>query len=315
MRGLDHLPVTELTKLLSQYLLAGRLEKSPKTLLNYGESIGYFIRFLVDSGIPANLAEINQNHIRLFLLGLQDRHLAAETVSVYYRALHTFFNWLENEELLTKNPFNKLRVPRVPRKLIHAWPQEIVNNILAVCLADTSFTGRRNCALALIFFDTGVRQLEMAGMKLDDIFIDQGLIRVMGKGGKERIVRMGESAQKALLRYLLKRRDQQEAVWVSEEGQPLRQAGIQIAMRRLAQRAGVPNTVKRGTHSFRHTAATSYLRNHGNVKCLQEMLGHEHITTTMKYVDALGPEAMIEDHKLASPVDNFLRHKVRARKR
>jgi integrase len=64
--------------------------------------------------------------------------------------------------------------------------------------------------------------------------------------------------------------------------------------------------MKRGTHVYRHSGATTYLRNHGNVKCLQELLGHENIKTTMKYVDAMGPAAMIEDHRLASPVDNLL---------
>ena len=144
---------------------------------------------------------------------------------------------------------------------------------------------------------------------LGDISLERGLIRVMGKGAKERIVRMGESAQKALLRYLLLRKDHHDCLWVTEEGRPMGQYGVEIATRRLILRAGISRDLKHGTHTLRHTAATNYLRNGGNVRLLQEMLGHTHITTTMKYVDALGPEAMIADHKLASPVDNLMKGK------
>jgi site-specific recombinase XerD len=128
----------------------------------------------------------------------------------------------------------------------------------------------------------------------------------MGKGRKGRIVKMGDKTQKALLQYLLMRNDSLDCLWVTDNGEPLGEWGIVSAIRRIAERAAVPKGMKHGTHVYRHTGATNYLRNKGSVKCLQEMLGHVHIETTMKYVDALGPAALIADHIYASPVDNLL---------
>jgi len=310
--GLDKLPASELTDFLHRYLICCRVEnKSRKTLIAYGQFVGYFIRFLASIRQIPGIAELHQDHIRLFLLSLQERKLAPESVSAYYRSLHTFFNWLKSEEYLERNPFDKLRAPRMPKKHVKGLPADVIDRVLRLCLAEKSFTGLRNCAIVLMFLDTGIRRAELQGIKLAEVYFDQGLIRVMGKGAKERIVRMGEITQKALLHYLLKRKDDRDDLWVTEEGKPLSEQGITTAMVRLAQRAGIPKTLKRGTHAYRHTAATSYLRNHGNLKCLQEMMGHENIKTTMRYADALGPEAMIADHRLASPVDNFLGNKAR----
>lgn len=308
---IDQLPDTQLTQYLKEYLVSCRADnKSEKTTLIYGRFVGYFIRFLAEAGLPANLSAINLSHIRLFIVSLQERRLTPETVSSYYRSLHSFFNWLEGEGYLLEknNPFNakNLHAPHVPKKHVRGMPTDVLNNVISLCSADHTFIGMRNYAIVLVFLDTGIRQQEMAGMKLSDIFFEQGLVRVMGKGSKERIVKMGEITRQTLLHYLLARKDNLDGVWVTEEGRPLKQAGINIAIRRIAQRAEIPSTVKHGTHVYRHTAATTYLRNKGNVKCLQELLGHENIKTTMKYVDALGPEAMIEDHKVASPVDNLL---------
>lgn len=308
--GLDLLPDHPLTGLLRQYIISCKVEnKSPKTRNVYAQFVGYFIQFLAKNGINAGAKAIDRNYIRLYISWLQDRKLTPETVNGYYRALHTFFNWLETEKYISEdqNPFFRMHAPKVPKKHVRALPQEIMDNILELCMADTTFTGRRNLAIVLIFFDTGLRQEELSMMTLTDILFDQGLIRVMGKGSKERIVKMGETTQKALLRYLLMRQDTHEAVWVTEERQPMKQWGVASAIRRIAERVGIPKPHKRGTHVYRHTAATLYLRNHGNVKCLQELLGHENIKTTMKYVDALGPEAMIADHLLASPVDCLMK--------
>ena len=306
--ALDGLPDTELTKYLRQYLLACRAEnKSPHTLWGYGDFIGYFIRFLAANKMTPGPAAVTPDHIRIYVVSLQERRLSPETINAYYRALHTFFNWLTEQEHIEKNPFEKLHAPKMPHKLVKAFPQEVVTSILKLSFGDTSFAGRRNLAMVLVFLDTGIRQQEMTQMQLGDFLPNQGLLKVMGKGGKERIVKVGKSAERALLQYLVGRKDHCEAMWVTEEGLAMKAKGIDMAIRRLGLRAGVPKSIKLGTHTYRHTAATSYLRNGGNIKCLQEMLGHEHITTTMKYVDALGPELLIKDHEAASPVDNLLR--------
>jgi site-specific recombinase XerD len=159
-------------------------------------------------------------------------------------------------------------------------------------------------AIVLVFLDTGIRLSEMAGLKLDDLDVDSGLIRVSGKGNKERIVRIGQRTLKALLRYLLTRDDDCPAMWLTEERKPLHRNGISIMVRRLTARAGITRA-KRGPHTFRHTAALAYYRNGGDIDTLQIMLGHSSTLITRAYLSTLGADDMIKVHEKASPVDNM----------
>ena len=316
----ESLPDTELRRYLLNFLIARRVDnKSYATLLIYRNMIGYFIQFIHETCGDLPLLKIERDHIRAYILvqqgrtGKLGRPLTPESINAFYRPIHTFFNWLETEDVIPegKNPFAKLTAPYIPQKLVQAWPNDVVERVMKVTEKDLTFCGIRNRAIVLILFDSGVRSAELAGMQLADIYPEQGLVKVMGKGRKERIVVLGQEAQKALLRYLLmrqKRKDQLECLWVTEELRPLKQRGILMAIRRISYRAGLPNTIKRGAHSYRHTAATNYLKNGGNLKLLQEMLGHAKISTTEKYLDVLGPEALIADHVSASPVDGFMRH-------
>jgi integrase/recombinase XerC len=310
--SLDALPDTELTNYLGEYLVDCRSDgKTKKTLIAYREFIGYFIKFLHDVGIMAPAKGITRNHIRLFVVSLQERGLVPETVNAYYRAVHTFFNWLVRDEKIEegKNPFDKTNAPRIPKKMVKAWSDDVVTRILKIVEPDNSFVGMRNKAIVLMFFDTGLRESELASIQLADLYVNQGLIRVMGKGQKERIVKMGEETQKSLWRYITKRNDKYPCLWVTEERKPIGLRGIETAIRRISNRAGIPKDIKRGAHSYRHTCATNYLKNGGNLKTLQELFGHANISTTQKYLDVLGSEQLIKDHEKASPVDNFLKNR------
>jgi site-specific recombinase XerD len=180
--GLDQLPDSDLTRRLKQYLVSCKVDnKSKKTIAVYSRFVGYFIKFLIGAGIPANLPDITHNHVRIYIVSLQERLLTPETVNAYFRALHTFFNWMEGEEYITeeKNPFNNknLHAPMVPSKHVRSYPPEVLQDILTLCGASTTFTSLRNYAIVLIFLDTGIRKEELATIKLADLYIDQGLIR------------------------------------------------------------------------------------------------------------------------------------------
>lgn len=126
----------------------------------------------------------------------------------------------------------------------------------------------------------------------------------MGKGAKERVVRMGKTTQKALLRYLLMRTDTHPCLWVTEERRPLEARGVQMAIKRLCHRANITDA-RLGPHTFRHTAAINYLRNGGDVFTLQVMLGHSTLQMTRRYVSVLGIDDLVRVHTKASPVDNL----------
>jgi len=149
--------------------------------------------------------EVTANHIRIFLLLLHDRMKPA-SVHVYYGCVNRFFNWLLEENVLVHNPMERMRPPRVPKQIIQPFSTEDIRRML-VLLGDNSFRGYRNRAIILTFLDTGLRLSELAAIRLNDIDFDNGIIKVMGKGRKQRFVRVGKETQKAILKYLLQRKD------------------------------------------------------------------------------------------------------------
>jgi site-specific recombinase XerD len=178
--------------------------------------------------------------------------------------------------------------------------------MLSVCEYDLRHNGQflasRNKAIILIFLDTGLRASELRGMLLTDIDRERGRIRVMGKGAKERVVRIGATAQKALWKYLVYRPDNRfNEVWLTEEGKPMKTAGVQIMIRRIKERAGIQDDGS--CHRFRHTFAINFLRIDRNPFNLQYLLGHSDLRMVKHYVAALGMEDALKAHEQASPAD------------
>ena len=288
------------------YLLACRVEaKSPLTLQTYSRRIASFIKFMDALELDGNDSDINSYHIRLFLASLQKKGCKASTINSYYRALQTFFNWLVAENIIVKSPMFNIKPPRIPKTKPQPFSRQDIENLLLLC-SGNKFLARRNRAIILLFLDTGLRLAELANIQLSDMDFDRGLIKVMGKGAKERVVRMGKRTQKALLQYLLSRNDSYPSLWVTEERTPLSRHGLQTAIKRLCHRAAIADA-KPGPHTFRHTAAISFLRNGGSEFTLQIMLGHSTLQMTRRYVSTLGEDDMIRAHEIASPVDNLFR--------
>jgi len=196
-----------------------------------------------------------------------------------------------------------IKPPKIPKKIIKPFSSQDINNLLLLC-AGNKFLDLRNRAIVLLFLDTGLRLAELASIQLQDIDFDDETIRVLGKGSKERIVRMGKTTQKALLKYILSRRDDYPCLWLTEERKPLTVEGIQTAIKRLCRRAEITDA-RPSPHTFRHTAAILYLRNKGDIFTLQNMLGHASLEMTRRYLSSLGADDMIKAHKIASPVDNL----------
>lgn len=298
--ALDHLYCRNpLPELIKSYLLAGKVEgKSPKTLEIQVAILASFADFSKDEEEP-----LTANNIRLYLLSLQSRNLSPDTLLTYYQRLKAFLNWLVNEEHIEKNPMRNIKPPRLPKRIVRPFSEEDIRNLLLLC-SGNRFLDLRNRAIILLFLDTGLRLSELAGIQLVDIDFDRETIPVMGKGAKERVVRIGKTTQKALIRYILKRNDEHECFWVTEERHPMTKSGIQIAVKRLCKRANITGC-KLGPHTFRHTAAINYLRNGGGEFTLQIMLGHSTLAMTRKYASSFSTEDMIRVHRVASPVDNM----------
>jgi integrase/recombinase XerC len=298
--ALDHMNhLDSLEGQLKVFLLSCRVDElSPNTLYDYNQKIGAFARYCN----TVKPRDITANHVRLFLVGLQAR-CTPHSVKDYYGCVNRFFNWMVAEGTLERNPMASMHPPRVPKKIIQPFKMEQIRDLLLLC-DENRFLGARNKAIILTFLDTGLRLTELANIQLADVDFERETIKVMGKGAKERVVRIGKRTQKAILRYLLMRKDDHPCLWVTEERRPLRAFGVQTMIKRLGRRAGI-NGVRCSPHTFRHTAAINFLRNGGAEFPLQCMLGHSTLQMTRKYVSSLGQEDMIKAHRLASPVDNM----------
>ena len=279
------------------YLICCQVEgKSPRTIEVYSMVLDRFTKDFEPLGACAA-------DIRLFLLSLQNSNKKPSTVHIYYRSLKTFYNWLVAEKLLKESPMLNIRAPKLPKVLIRPFTGQDIANLMLLC-SGNKFLDLRSRAMFLVLLDTGIRLEEISRIRLLDLDFNSETIRIMGKGSKERIVRMGRKTQKALLQYLLTRNDDYPNLWLSEERRPMTRRGIKTCVERYCKRAVISGT-RASCHTFRHTAAILYLRNGGDLFTLQIMLGHSNLETTRRYASSLGTEDVIRVHAKASPVDNL----------
>lgn len=290
-----------LTVSLQNYILSCQVEgKSPNTIEGYHRRLRQFLGFASEYDV-ADPSTISSTHVRLYLLSLQARKLNPSTVNVSYRVLNTFFYWLVAEGLIDKSPMGNIKPPRIPRTTPKPFTVEDIHK-LSLLASGNRFVDVRNLAMVLLFLDTGLRLSEMAKIQLQDLDFDHEIIQVMGKGTKKRVVRMGKRTQKALLKYLLRREDHHDCLWLNNCRQPITRDGVQCAMKKLARRAGIEGP-RLGPHTFRHTFATMAIRNGANVFYVQSLLGHSTLTMTRRYASTVDSEEAVKAHGQFSPVD------------
>lgn len=301
-RGLGHLTSQKgLYRYLESFILSCRVDElSDSTISDYSYKIGRFIKYCIATKITT-LEQITAQEIRLFILELQAKQKPVSTLD-YYKCIKRFFNWLLAEELIIKNPMQNIRAPKIPKMIIPVFTEEHINNMLRVC--DDDFIGSRNRAIILILLDTGLRRSELAGMKLEDVDVKTNRLLVMGKGAKQRMVRICPRTMQSLLKYVLQRNDTCPNVWVNQQGEPFLSNGIGRMIERVGKRAGVTG-VRCSAHTFRHTAATWSLIGGAREFQVQSMLGHSTLKMTKHYTETLASEDAAEAHKKFSPVENM----------
>lgn len=293
---------TELENQFELFLWSCRANNlSPRTIQDYRVKAGRFVQFALYNGCYTP-GDVTPNHVRLFLLQLSQRN-SAKSVSDYYRVVKRFFNWLIEEDTLEYSPMARIKAPRVPEILVKPFTPSHIKAILLLCDNHTR-TGIRNKAIILVLLDTGVRLTELANIQLSDLDLDNETITIMGKGNRQRIVRIGRIAQRALLKYLLSRKDTNPCLWVTEEGKPLTKDGIAVMFKVLKRRAGFKD-VRLSAHTFRHTSGTWALLNGASERDVQLLLGHRSQRMTQHYTATITSQQVLNKHRGFSPVDNL----------
>lgn len=230
-----------------------------------------------------------------------------ETRQGFYRRLNTFFNFLVNEEMIKDNPLNKVEKPRKSKRILQAFSSTEVSKMMSAFDTDT-FIGRRNYTILSLLLSTGLRRSEYLGLKVSDVDIAGGFIRVIGKGDKERIVPISK-ALGLILRQYIKARDEYLKGYadtpyfiISKYRRKLSKYGNNSIFRNL--RIDLKLTGKRfSAHTWRHTFAKAFLLNGGDVFTLQELLGHADVETTKVYVNLTNRDKEIQNRKY-NPLDN-----------
>jgi integrase/recombinase XerD len=321
----------KLDKLVEGYRLCARAEgKSDSYITLVTSSVEYLRRHLEAKGLPTQVNEITADVIRGFIFHLQsalrfaghplaraqEAGLSGHCINTYLRSIRAFWHWLESEDLIADNPFNKLKIPKPPHKIIPTFTEEQLKLLLSQ--PDTSSaTGFRDYTFMLVLLDTLVRVSELTGCRMGDLNIGSRVIKVLGKGSKERVVPFGKTTHKALWKYTTVYRPepylpQHDYLFLTAEGRPLTKNRVEAIVKKYGERAGIQG-VRVSPHTFRHTGAVAFLRNGGDLFTLQRIMGHSSLEILRRYVN-LNLDDLSRIHAKASPLDNLSLPVMRATK-
>lgn len=298
-------PTQALTEAVESFLQRGRGRNlAPRTLEFYRERLGSFTRHLESKGLEVAPEQVTPDVVRDFLSTERERTSAA-TAQHSFVTLRAWFRFLVREEWLTANPMDRVEKVRVPRKVVETFSTEQVEAMLAACKG-RSFNGVRLRAVILTLLDCGLRASELCGLTLEDLSWDEGTLKVMGKGSKERLVPFGEATRQALLAYVAKRGNipGQGGLFVTCYGDALNRHELHRILAAAGKRADLTG-VRCSPHTFRHTCAVMYLRNGGDAFTLQKLLGHSDLAMTRRYCELSQADALAK-HRQCSPGDRFL---------
>ena len=307
--------ITPLTRLIGGLDLWGRIDSfltlaeaaghSPNTLSGYRFALGDFVRFV--NALGATMPEdVKEEHVVAYLAHKR-KTCNGVSVGTYYRHLRPWFNWMLSPErrIIEKSPLAGIKTPPIPKTVIKPLTGEQIQQILACCTNYTS--GLRDRAIIMLIYDSGLRRSEVSNIKLEDVDLQRGAIKVMGKGAKERYVAMGNATKNAIMQYLYRRKDTSPWLFVTHyKDNPGRMCphSIGLTIRRTMRRAGITG-VKTGPHTLRHSFATTSIRNGANLFYVQSLLGHSTLNMTRRYAATVDSEEAIKQHHTFSPADGL----------
>ncbi len=255
------------------------------TVVSYGRDVRRLVTFLVSRGIKSPDAA-RPADLRALVFHLKDLGLAPTSIRRQISATRVYFRFLVNEGRLSADPTTELEIPKAWRKLPSVLAVSEVEALLGAPDPDEKLAWRDRAMLE-VGYGTGVRVSELVGLTLSDLLLDEGLVRVTGKGSKQRLVPMGRRAIGAASIYLRDHRPQldrghtERRFLLNARGRPLSRVGAWAIIRKHARRAAIQKRVT--PHTLRHTFATHLLEGGADLRAVQEMLGHADLSTTQLY--------------------------------
>lgn len=269
-----------------RYLRYLKLERnySPNTIEAYTHDIDYLLNFL--RGEQIGVEDVRLEHLETFAATIHEFGVSATSQARILSGVRSFFRFLVLDGVLRDDPSELLESPSVGEHLPEVLSTEEVDRMEAA-IDLSKWEGQRNRAIIEVLFSCGLRVSELVSLKFSDVFAEEKYLRIVGKGDKERLVPISDTALNEMKLWLFDRNlmkikpGEQDYVFLNRRGAHLTRTMILIMIKRTAEDAGITKTVS--PHTLRHSFATALLQGGANLRAIQEMLGHENIKTTQIY--------------------------------
>lgn len=256
------------------------------TLVSYRRDLTAYTLFMQDKRNKKSWEKVERKDIVAYLLVLKNAGKSAATIARFTSSIRSFHQYLIREQIMTHDPTLQIETPKQARTLPSVLNMEDVDLLL-------SYSGNepleiRNQAMLEIMYATGLRVTEMISMQLNDLHLQMGFVRCVGKGSKERIIPVGDYAKNAIEAYLqharpllTKKHPNETVLFVNNHGKSLSRQGFWKILKGIALEVGLAKPIT--PHTLRHSFATHLLENGADLRAVQEMLGHADISTTQIY--------------------------------
>ena len=271
---------------MDEYLLFLSVEKglSQSSIESYSQDLKQYLSFLEDSGV-SEYNNIDTELLILFLKVLKERGRSGKTLSRMQSTLRNYHQFLLNENITSKNPALRLQSVKEDKKLPVYLTVEEMETLLRT--PDASRAGSRDRAMMELLYASGLRVSEIIDIRMTDLNIALGFIKVRGKGSKERIVPMTDYVGRLLQEYMethrleLLKDDHTDALFITNRGKGFTRQGFWKTIKKYEMLSGIGKNIT--PHTFRHSFATHLIENGADLRAVQEMLGHSDISTTQIY--------------------------------
>ncbi|TFE03713.1 tyrosine recombinase XerC [Jeotgalibacillus sp. R-1-5s-1] len=258
---------------------------SSLTIEHYVHDLDHFFQFLQSEGTYL-IEEIDDLLTRGYLVSLHNAGYARSTVSRKISSLKSFFQYLKRESIFQVNPMTYVLHPKKEGRLPHFFYENEMEQLFSVCNGEDALS-IRNKALLELLYATGIRVSECTAIQLKDLDLSMGTLLVKGKGRKERYVPFGQFAEEAIRTYLdmargkLLKTEEHPFLFVNQKGSPLTARGVRYILTKLVDQTSMTSSIH--PHMIRHTFATHMLNSGADLRTVQELLGHAHLSSTQLY--------------------------------
>lgn len=276
---------------------------SQETLRFYRETTQDIARLLAFTANITSPVDVTERDIEECILLKKEMGILPTTINTCMRGWRAFFNFLHNKGYMAHNPISNIKSLKTELRVVHAFTEDQLAMILKEPDLST-FTGYRNYTLMLTLLETGIRIAEAERIKLGDIHWREGLIRIFGKGRKERFVPFQKTLEECLRKYISLRGElYHDYLFVGIDNQPLKKRSMQWEINKIAKALKLKD-VRVSAHTFRHTFAKMYIRNGGDAFSLKTILGHTSLEMTNRYVTMFGTD-IVAQHRKYSPLESI----------